>query len=50
MTSIAAQVYLHVQISNSGAIAFYENAGFHKEALIKNYYRRIEVRKYTSHK
>eukprot|EP00611_Tribonema_gayanum_P000334 TRINITY_DN1022_c0_g1_i3.p1 TRINITY_DN1022_c0_g1~~TRINITY_DN1022_c0_g1_i3.p1 ORF type:complete len:214 (+),score=31.57 TRINITY_DN1022_c0_g1_i3:97-738(+) len=36
------EVYLHVQTSNAGAIAFYERAGFHKEAIIKNYYRHIE--------
>ena len=37
------EVYLHVWEANKEAIAFYERAGFVKDAgLVENYYRKLE--------
>ena len=36
------EVFLHVQISNADAIAFYTKQGFEKGEMLENYYKRIE--------
>jgi len=35
-------IYLHVQVNNEDALAFYKNFGFEVVELAKNYYKRIE--------
>jgi ribosomal protein S18 acetylase RimI-like enzyme len=35
------EIYLHVQISNDVAVAFYERMGFSKGERIDDYYKRI---------
>ncbi|KXN91066.1 putative N-acetyltransferase san [Leucoagaricus sp. SymC.cos] len=36
------KIYLHVQVSNDGAKAFYERHGFTEVEIQKDYYRKIE--------
>ncbi|KAF5351788.1 hypothetical protein D9756_007539 [Leucocoprinus leucothites] len=36
------KIYLHVQVSNDGAKAFYERHGFTEVEIHKDYYRKIE--------
>ena len=36
-----SDIYLHVQINNDDAVAFYERFGFSKAGTIENYYKRI---------
>ena len=36
------QIFLHVQISNNDAIAFYTKHGFEQGEMLENYYKRIE--------
>lgn len=37
-----AQVYLHVQTSNTAALRFYLSHGFEATQILRNYYKRIE--------
>jgi N-alpha-acetyltransferase 50 len=37
-----AEVYLHVQVGNDDALAFYEHFGFSVKERIPNYYKRIQ--------
>jgi N-alpha-acetyltransferase 50 len=37
-----AEVYLHVQVGNNDALAFYEHFGFSVKERIVNYYKRIQ--------
>lgn len=37
-----AEVYLHVQTSNTEALSFYLKHGFENVGVIENYYRRID--------
>jgi ribosomal protein S18 acetylase RimI-like enzyme len=36
------KIYLHVQVSNDSAKAFYERHGFTEVAIHEDYYRKIE--------